>query len=572
MLLDFDIKLDLAEQDRRLSQLPYAAGANFDSNERQHEPYCLPDTRVDILRQIMEWSSDPGSKSIFWLNGMAGTGKSTIARTITRNLTEQKRFVANFFFSRGRGDLSHTGKLFSTIATQLAAMCRPLGHLICEAIAEYRNISRQSMRDQWSKLIHQPLMKLSSNLQSRTSFVLVLDALDECGREDDILTLLELLKEVKDLRTVRVQVLVTSRPETPIQLGFRALPGEAHEDVMLHTISSAIVQHDIGVFLRHEMNRLGESRSLPLGWPGDGKLEVLTERSCGLFIYAATICRFVQDPKWLPAKRLDIVLQGDNDGQSPTQRLDEIYIQILQSSVIGDCGEKERNILSQRFRDTVGPIVILFDSLSSVALTRLLPSLSEAINITLESLKSVVNVPEHQSLPIRLLHPSFRDFLLDRDRCIDSNFWIDSAKVHYDIAQQSLRLMSKTLKRNICYLPTPGTLRSEIDNTTVDQYLPDHIQYACQYWIDHLQKGKLSLHDSTQVYEFFQNHFLHWLEALSIIGKITEAILMINILQSIPEVISLEAIRTFLWLISPIPSFNPTETWLPSRMMQNDLF
>lgn len=121
MILESGVKLDLAEQDRCLAKLSHAVGANFDSNERENEPYCLPDTRVEILSQILEWSADPCHKSIFWLNGMAGTGKSTIARTVARTLTEQKRLAANFFFSRGRGDLSHAGKLLSTIAVQLAA-------------------------------------------------------------------------------------------------------------------------------------------------------------------------------------------------------------------------------------------------------------------------------------------------------------------------------------------------------------------------------------------------------------------------------------------------------------------
>lgn len=121
MILDSGVKLDLAEQDRSLSKLPYADGANFDSNEREKEPYCLLDTSVEILSQIMEWSADLYQKKIFWLSGMAGTGKSTIARTIARNLTEQKRLAANSFFSKGRGDLSHTGKFVSTIAIQLAA-------------------------------------------------------------------------------------------------------------------------------------------------------------------------------------------------------------------------------------------------------------------------------------------------------------------------------------------------------------------------------------------------------------------------------------------------------------------
>ena len=496
----------------------------------------------------MEWSADPRQKSIFWLSGMAGTGKSTIARTIIRTLIEQKRFAASFFFSRGQGDLNHTGKLFSTIAKQLAATSQTLRGYICEAIAEHENISHQSMRDQWTKLIYHPLTRLNCAPQPPPILVLVIDALDECGRQEDILILLQLLREVKHLRTIQLRVLVTSRPETPIRLGFHAIPRDVYKEFKLHAISPAVVRHDIAIFLRHELNKIGEGRSLPLDWPGEQKLDILVGRSSGLFIYAATVCRFVQDPKWLPAKRLDIVLRGGDDGQSPMQRLDEMYVQILKSSVIGECSGKDKVLLSQRFRDTVGPIAILFDSLSSIALTGLLPNLSEAI---LDSLKSIVNVPEDRSSPIRLLHPSFRDFLLDRNRCSDEIFWIDEGKTHYDIAQQCLALMSKTLKRNICHLKTPGTLKSQVETTVVDRYLPPHIQYACQYWVGHLQKGSPHLHNSTQVYDFLQDHFLHWLEALSLTGKISEAVLMIIVLGSIPAV---SGLKIFLCIIDADPT------------------
>ncbi len=317
-MLDFDVKLDLAEQDRCLSKLSFADGANFDSYERQNEPYCLPDTRVDILCQIMKWSADPCQKTIFWLNGMAGTGKSTIARTITRTLTEQKRLAANFFFSRGRGDLSHTGRLFSTVAIQLAATSPRLKHYICEAIAQNDSISRQSMRDQWTKLVYQPLLRLGGDPRSPLILVLVIDALDECERQEDIRTLLQLLTEARNLKNVQFRVLVTSRPEIPICLGFRAISGSVHEDFVLHEISAAVIRHDITVFLRHELGQIKEEVSIPFDWPGEQKLELLVERSGSLFIYAATVCRFIQDRKWNPEKRLDVVLQGNDDSQKPT--------------------------------------------------------------------------------------------------------------------------------------------------------------------------------------------------------------------------------------------------------------
>jgi pantothenate kinase-related protein Tda10 len=50
---------------------------------------CHPATRVALLRQIQDWAQQPQSKSIFWLNGAAGTGKSTISRTFAEWLTGQ---------------------------------------------------------------------------------------------------------------------------------------------------------------------------------------------------------------------------------------------------------------------------------------------------------------------------------------------------------------------------------------------------------------------------------------------------------------------------------------------------
>lgn len=540
MILESGVKLDLAEQDRCLSKLPYAVGANFDSNERDNERYCLPDTRVDILSLIINWSADPCHKSIFWLCGMAGEGKSTIARTIARTLTAQKRLAANFFFSRGRGDLSHADKLVSTIAVQLAATSRPLKKYICEAIAEDDSLGRRNMRDQWTKLIYQPISRLGGDLQLPRILVFVFDALDECEGHEDIRKLLQLLSGTKDLAAVQIRVLVTSRPEIPIRLGFRAIPGDMHEDFVLHNIAPHVIQHDIAVFLRHELGNIRDERLLSSDWPNKEKFELLVERSSGLFIYAATVCRFIRDPRWLPVKRLEIVLEGNSEEQAPEQRLDEMYIQVLESSVFGDCNNyKERDLLSRQFRDVVGPIIVLFDSLSTTVLKSLFPTFSERIDLTLEPLKSLLIVPDDRTTPVRLLHPSFRDFLISQERCRAKNFWIDPKKTHRIMAKQCLRLMSNNLKRNICRLERPGTPRHEIKDSVLSKLLPSQLQYACQYWVHHLQNGTIGVDDVRQVYEFLQTHFLHWLEALSLMGKTSEAVLLIKLLESFPEVFAI---------------------------------
>src|ERR1700752_154287 len=129
--------------------LPYAAQAPYDSSEKQYSPLCLPNTRVDVLKHIRTWADGEDERCIFWLNGLAGTGKSTIARTIARKYFEQEPLGASFFFSRGGGDVGHAGKFFTSIAMQLANKSPSLHRYICEAVAQWSAIMGQSLRDQW---------------------------------------------------------------------------------------------------------------------------------------------------------------------------------------------------------------------------------------------------------------------------------------------------------------------------------------------------------------------------------------------------------------------------------------
>ncbi|OCK88590.1 uncharacterized protein K441DRAFT_668990 [Cenococcum geophilum 1.58] len=76
----------LAEQERYLDKLSRAEGAAFNSGRPERERRCLPNTRTSTLNLIYEWSADPYGKHIFWLSGMAGTGKSTIARSVVFNI------------------------------------------------------------------------------------------------------------------------------------------------------------------------------------------------------------------------------------------------------------------------------------------------------------------------------------------------------------------------------------------------------------------------------------------------------------------------------------------------------
>jgi hypothetical protein len=128
--------------------LPYAKDAPFNSYAKQYDPTCLENTRVELLREIYKWANGGDERCIFWLSGLAGTGKSTIARTVARRYFDQKGLRASFFFSRGGGDVGHAGKFITSIALQLASSIPGIHQYICDAVTEHNDIASQSLRDQ----------------------------------------------------------------------------------------------------------------------------------------------------------------------------------------------------------------------------------------------------------------------------------------------------------------------------------------------------------------------------------------------------------------------------------------
>ncbi|KAH0566491.1 hypothetical protein GP486_000109 [Trichoglossum hirsutum] len=578
-------KVTHEDQNRLLTELPHAVGATVDSKSRDHEPSCLLHTRADLLCQIRGWAADADDKCIFWLNGMAGTGKSTIARTVAREFRDQNCLGASFFFSRGGGDLSSAHRFFSTLAIQLANTSPIIKRYICEAIAKDSDVAQQGLSNQWRRLIFQPLSRLNGGQSQCSTLVLVIDALDECESQDDVQLILQLLTEAKELKTTHLRVLITSRPELPIRLRFRDISSTIHQDFILHDISKSIVDQDISDFLKYELGRVRKEHNLVTGWPSDQSIKCLVDRASGLFIYAATICRFIRSSRF-PEQRLTLITQGSDVKQEPERNLDEIYTQILRDSVIGDSDEQDRAELVERFQQIVGPIVVSFDILSVDTLGELLSVGWREIDAVLRHLHSVLDVPVKRDSSIKLLHPSFRDFLLDKRRCQDTQFWIDEKRAHRNLYTRCMLLMSSSLKRDICDLKSPGEPASKVKSITLAQRLPSHIQYACRYWVEHFRlQNSTQIESGTlgdgQILKFFRESFLHWLEALSLMGKTLEGILAIRNLESmLPQgssyITTTEADEKrspgrFRKLLGKLRSDGPAEPRPQSHYMTSDL-
>ncbi len=528
-------------RDAVLAKLPIAKHATFDSHVDEHDARCHPDTRVDLMQKITTWADDSQSECIFWLNGMAGTGKSTISRTVAQSFADKGVLGASFFFKRGERDRGNAALLFPTIASQLVIKDPAMAEHIRDAIDAGPHITDKPLKEQFDKLVLEPLGKLKKDSRAMT-FVLVLDALDECDRDLDIRLIISLLSKAKTLSSVRLRAFVTSRPELPIRLGFTGIKGN-YQDLVLHEIPKPIIEHDIAAFLDFELTRIRKEHNamsladqqLPPDWPGHQTVQDLVNMAVPLFIFAATICRFIQDPAWCdPDGQLAKVLEYRSGTQlSEMDKLDTTYRPVLDRLLLGS--EASKKSLLEEFQRVVGPIVLLAEPLPIRPLARLLDVPEIVVIRRLTPLHSVVSVPASLESPIRIFHLSFRDFLIDPTKRATA-FWIDETKHHKILAERCIQLIRQHLRRDICNLKFPGKPRSEVDRQTIDAALPPEIQYACQYWVHHLKESKGRVGDGGLVHSILTSHLLYWLEALSLLGRISDSIGMVNDLLALLNV------------------------------------
>ncbi|QKX64833.1 uncharacterized protein TRUGW13939_12009 [Talaromyces rugulosus] len=317
-------------REKLIAKLPFAKGSTFDSSDENVNPRCLLGTRTDLQRQIQEWAQDQQGKCIFWLNGMAGTGKSTISRTVAESFMKEGKLGASFFFKRSEADRSHMNMLFTTISAQLLVKIPALAPYIETAINTDPYVSSKSIGEQFEKLIIQPLSEIRRHSQQVSKLVVVIDALDECAQDGD--SLLRLLSQTRNKWSPSLQIFITSRPELVIRLGFREMPRDAIEDFILHEISHPVIENDIAIFLKHEFAKIQENhikdgqQQLPSGWPGSEVISTLVQISVPLFIFAATICHFVGDTAWSdPVRQLNKVLVGDPEWLDRARSLEEAF-------------------------------------------------------------------------------------------------------------------------------------------------------------------------------------------------------------------------------------------------------
>lgn len=108
------------------------------------------------------------------------------------------------------------------------------------------------------------------------------------------------------------------------------------------------------------------------------------------------------------------------------------------------------------------------------------------------------------------------------------------------------------LRRDVCDLKSPGVMVQDVGPAVIQRHLSSALQYSCRYWLDHSEHGQLSLNDGRPVHRFFKEYCPYWLEAMSLVGKMPEAMIMMTLNSSARFVTNHLISKTTLYLTSPI--------------------
>jgi len=493
--------------------------------------------------QLEHWMKDEEDHHVFWLNGLAGTGKSTIAQTFAELSFADGDLGASFFCSRDFEDRSNLQAIFPTLAFQLAYRYPLFQDQLVRVLKASPGVGRESLCTQMEKVIVGPLK--ATHIRT----LIIIDTLDECKDEEPASAILSVLSRFA-YKIPRVKFFITGRPEPRIRSGFRLKSLQPITEVLrLHDVERSLVDSDIRLFFRTGLTNIAEAQSdcdPTEDWPSSHEIDILCKKAAGLFIYASTVIKFVTFDHDTPAGRLALIVSlpqcTAHEGRSG---IDLLYTQVLEQA-FHDVDSNEK-VLYSRFRSVIGAVLLVFNPLPMEALSTLLKT--PHISTTVRSLHSLLLVPDSKADPIRVFHKSFPDFLVDQGRCKDERFFINPSVHHQDILLSCLNLMAERLKRNICDLDDCIILSEVKDISTLQKNnIGDALGYSCQFWSKHLSGVPNDGGHIEEVCEaidkFFTTCLLFWIEALTIMGNLGVSVYAINDVQQWYSSVS------FKWSIS----------------------
>ncbi|KAI6138459.1 hypothetical protein BKA82DRAFT_4236015 [Pisolithus tinctorius] len=406
-------------------------------------PECLPNTRMDVIGDIYDWAATPTRSNVFWLH----------ATSVANLFRQQRRLGAFTFFTRGVEARSDPASLIRTIAYQLGEFDPRICDAISRVIEETPSIKQAPLHWQFQRLLADPFRSLE-DIQHEGPVLVVIDALDECGRTGARNDLLTALVRESMLLPPTLRIFITSRTEKDIH---NAISTHSHIISRELDLASEANERDVKTYIHHKMVAIR-----------------------------------------LQNEYLDLPPTGQVQADSESALI--IYITALESA-----GKWDDSAFSADFQEILGIVI------------------KEAACLhTIQHLSCLLQWAADK--PIRVFHPSFADFITERRRCGRDAWHINKSHHHLRLARQCIARLAVALQKNICQMTLSRSF--EVQN------LPDATAYPCTHWIDHLCEVQCSEHSlSREIDGFLRQHFLHWVEAMSAIGRPRQTITLMDKLR-----------------------------------------
>lgn len=548
----------------------YGRGRRDTGGDKRNE--CLPGTRTDLLQRIWHWVHDIEDFRIFWLNGMAGTGKSTIADSAVIYARAQGVYGASFFCSRDFTTASDIYMIIPTLVFELAHSLPHYSRHLAKALQASPYPSVDDLKEQLSDLLIAPLEEMSKTHPLPHPYIIVIDALDECNfASTDQTTFIDLLLRHTDTfcRT-RIKFFLTSRPIDEIRSVFvDEQTVRHHYRENLHDEPLEAVQYDISIFVQDALSKITPRITFT-----QEQIKVIAEKAGPLFIFASILCKFIAKSRYEPQKRLDCIVAELTTATSGGVEAAQKGLDVLYQRIFQDAFEGENEEVQARIRTVIGTILHLREPLSIINLALLLgPPYSdnpipEKLRDFLKDLHSVLSISDDDGFPVRAFHASFEDHLTTPTRALHA-FYIDRSVHHLQLAVYCFSVMEEHLIRdNICDLQ-PNMRYGKVSDLKERRlrYIPEVLVYACRYWVDHLDHGfkhnrTRPSRDRTKVHhklpcdevgllvnvikdhlqDFASKRFLRWVDALIICWRTTPG----NIWDPVHDALQLERARDIL--------------------------
>ncbi|CAE6427584.1 unnamed protein product [Rhizoctonia solani] len=499
---------------KRLDGLAPAKLAHYNStlSEQLDRHSCALQTCVKILWNLQNWSRDEHAAKLHWMRGMPGTGKTTIAFSFAEALEEPERrhLAATFFCARSSPECQDTNRIIPTIAYQLARYSTPFQWELYRILGQDPDLNTQKISTQFDRLLKDPLIAVKDAIPDNA--VVIIDALDECSNKRGVTQLVDLL--LKHAPELPLKFFITCRPDADIYYRIAS-----HKDSQsscsitdLRTVGQSMVQQDIETYLQNKLGFL---------LPTPSQIEQLVQRSGCLFIYAATIVRYIQpdNPRIHHKERFQSILAMTSSSTDKMyETIDPLYEVVVQSvfeEANMDTCDKDTvrkvlwTVLCARESiniDTIGTLAGLTDK--------------QQVRYALESLASVISLSEDEH--VSTLHTTFIEFMLDPKR--SRSLCCNKEQYNGSLTRQCFNLMKDQLRFNICDLESPH--QPDESNPLIKSRVNDNISpallYACRYWVDHLGDSDPSSALSTSVNDFLSHRLLFWMEVLNLKRLINE--------------------------------------------------